>query len=81
MFDAGTGSPVDRRTVDRSVVSFRATAAVPRVRVRFPEGRSIFRFPFGGSSATLAEPSTVVEPAAAESVVLVQAHDAWKLSK
>lgn len=81
--DAVTGSPVDRRTVDRSVVSFRAAAAVPRVRVRLAKRWPVFRLATGGSSAILAEsPAAVAESiAATRSVVLLQARDASQLSK
>ena len=74
---------MDRRTVDRSVVSFRAAAAVPRVRVRVAKGRAVFRLAAGGPLATLAEsPSAAAEStAAAGSVVLLQARDARQLSK
>lgn len=80
---AVTGSPVDRRTVDRSVVSFRAATAVPRVRVRLAKRRSVFRLAAGGPFATPAEPpSAAAEPAAvAGSAVLLQARDARQLSK
>lgn len=83
MIDAGTGSPVDRRTVDRSVVSFRAAATIPRVRFCLSEGWSVFRLASGGPPAALAEsPSTAAEStAAAGSAVLVQARDARQLSK
>lgn len=81
--DAVVVGPVDRRTVDRSVVSFRAAAAVPRVRVRLAEGRPVFRLAAGGSFATVAEsPSAATEPApAAGSALLLQARDAGQLSK
>lgn len=74
---------MDRRTVDRSVVSFRAAAAVPRVRVRLAEGRPVFRLAAGGSFATVAEsPSAATESApAAGSALLLQARDAGQLSK
>lgn len=55
MIDASTRSPADRRTVDRSVVCFRAAAAVPRVCVRIAERRPVFRLALGRPAATLAE--------------------------
>lgn len=83
MIDGSTASPADRRTVDRSVVSSRAAAAVPRVRVRLSTGRPVFRLAACGPAAALAEsPSAATEPApAAGSVVLLQARHASQLSK
>ena len=66
MIDGSTASPADRRTVDRSVVSSRAAAAIPRVRVRLSKGRPVFRLAAGGPAAALAEsPSAATEPAPA----------------
>lgn len=78
-----TGSPVDRRTVDRSAVSFRAAAAVPCLRIRLAARRPVLRLASGGPVAAAAESvATVTESAPAEGpVVLLQARDARQLSE
>lgn len=66
-----TGGPADRRTVDRSAVSFRAAATISRLRVRLPTRRPVLCLASGGSVATSAESvATVTESAAAEGSVV-----------
>lgn len=74
---------MDRRTVDRSAVSFRAATTVSCLRVRFAARRSILRLAFGGPVATSAKSvATITESAPAEgSVVFFQTRDAWQLSE
>jgi len=69
--DTYTGSPVDRRTVDRSAVSFRAATTVSCLCVRLATRRSILRLAPGGSVATSAKPvATVTESAPAKGSVV-----------
>lgn len=74
---------MDRRTVDRSAVSFRAAATVSCLRFRLATRWSVLRFTFGGPAATSAKSvATVTESAPAEgSAVLFQTRDAWQLSE
>lgn len=74
---------MDRRTVDRSAVSFRAATTVSCLRVRLATRRSILRFAPSGSAATFAKPvATITKSTPAKgSVVLFQTRDAWQLSE
>lgn len=74
---------MDRRTVDRSAVSFRAATTVSCLRVRLATRRSILRLALSGSAATFAKPvATVTKSAPAKgSVVFFQTRDAWQLSE
>lgn len=74
---------MDRRTVDRSAVASRATAAVSRFRLRLATRWTFLRFAFGGSLAAATEPpAAFVQPPATEGpAFLVQTRDAHQLSK
>lgn len=62
---------MDRRTVDRSAVSFRAATTISRLRIRLATGRPVLRLATGGSAATSAESvATVTESATAEGSVV-----------
>lgn len=69
--DTCTGGPADRRTVDRSAVSFRAAATISRLRVRLATRRPVLCLASGGPVATSAESvATVTESAPAEGSVV-----------
>lgn len=69
--DTCTGGPADRRTVDRSAVSFRAAATISRLRVRLATRRPVLCLASGGPVATSAESvATVTKSAPAEGSVV-----------